>query len=63
MVKKAAYKSPQSMENAISKCLKSLPRSATKKKAIVFGVANKIGLKVQQKMEHYISQKNQKLTT
>ena len=40
MVKKAAYKSPQSMENAISKCLKSLPCSPTKKKAVVSGVPN-----------------------
>ena len=46
MVKKAAYKSPQSMGKAISKCLKSLSCSPTKKKADVSGVANKIGVKV-----------------
>lgn len=33
MVKKAPYKSPQSMGKAISKCLKSLPYSPTKKKS------------------------------
>ena len=46
MVKKAAYKSPQSMGKAITKCLKSLPCSPTKKKAAVSGVTNKSGLKV-----------------
>ena len=43
-VKKAAYKSPQSMGKAISKCLKSLPCCPTKKKAVMPGVANKFGL-------------------
>ena len=57
MVKMAAYKSPQSMGKAISKCLKNLPCSPTKKKAVVSGVANKAGLKVQQKMDDTLSEK------
>ena len=61
MVKKAAYKSPQSMGKAISKCLKKLPCSLTKKKAVVPGIMNKIGLKVQQKWM-ILSWRNQKLT-
>ena len=47
------------MRKAISKCLKSLPCSPTKEKAFVFGVANKIGLKVQQKMDNTLLEKSE----
>ena len=59
MVKKAAYKSPQSMGKAISKCLKSLPCSPTKKKTVMSGVPDKIGLKVQQKINNTLSEKSE----
>ena len=62
MVKKAAHKSLQWMGKTINKCLKSLLCSPTKKRAVVSGVTNKIGLYVQQKWM-ILFQKNQKLTT
>ena len=50
------------MGKTINKCLKSLLCSPTKKRAVVSGVTNKIGLYVQQKWM-ILFQKNQKLTT
>lgn len=50
-ISKSAYSKPQALGKAIKKAVRALPSSPTKRKAVVHGVANQVGLKLINKVE------------
>lgn len=50
-ISNSAYSKPQALGKAIKKAVRALPSSPTKRKAVVHGVANQVGLKLINKVE------------